>query len=88
LIVVVVPSAKEIEPDAVPEVTATPFTFTVAVGSTVVGVTVTEATALLTDVVYVVVVPTVPVLESAENGLSTMVLNEALLDGARVTVIE
>jgi hypothetical protein len=51
LIVVVVPSAKTIEPDAVPEVTATPFTVTVAVGSTVVGVTVTDATALLTDVV-------------------------------------
>jgi hypothetical protein len=38
------------EPDAVPEVTAVPLTVTVAVGSCVVGVTVTDATALPTDV--------------------------------------
>lgn len=49
--VVVVPSAKAMLPDAIPEVTATPFTFMVAVGSAAVGVTVTDAVALATDVV-------------------------------------
>ncbi len=45
------PTAKAILPDAVPEVTAAPFTFTVALASAVVGVTVTDVSALLTDVV-------------------------------------
>ena len=56
LMVVVVPSVKATGPDAVPEATGTPFTVTVALGSIVVGVTVTDATALPTDVVKVVVV--------------------------------
>jgi hypothetical protein len=88
LMVVAVPSAKATEPDAAPEVTATPFTVTVAFGSVVVGVTVTEATVLPTVVVYVVVLPTVPVLVSIERGVNVMELNEASLDGARVTAIE
>jgi hypothetical protein len=54
----------------------------------VVGVTVTEATVLPTVVVYVVVLPTVPVLVSIERGVNVMELNEASLDGARVTAIE
>ena len=84
----VAPSSKGTEPDAVPEVIVTPFTFIVAVLSAVVGVTVADDTALGTVVVYVVVVPVVPVLVSAEAGVSAMVLNKALLDCARVTVIE
>ena len=51
VMVVLAPSAKAIAPDAVPEITAAPFTVTFALGSTVVGVTVTDAVALLTDVV-------------------------------------
>ena len=85
LIVVVVPTAKAITPDAAPDVTATPFTFIVAVGSAAVGVTVTDAVALGTDVVYVVVVPTVPVLVSEEAGVSLITLSDALADAARVT---
>jgi hypothetical protein len=74
-------------PEAVPEATAIPFTVTVAVGSCTVGVTFTEAVAPLTDVVYVVMVPTVPVLVSVEAGVSVMAVSEALFDGTRVTVI-
>ena len=48
---VVAPSAKAIDPDAVPDVTAMPFTFTVALTSCVTGVTVTDAVAFTTDVV-------------------------------------
>ena len=51
VIAVTAPSAKAIDPDAVPEATATPFTFTVALTSCVTGVTVTDAVALTTDVV-------------------------------------
>lgn len=51
VMVVVVPAAKAITPDAVPDVTATPFTFMVAAGSVAVAVTVTDAVALTTDVV-------------------------------------
>ena len=43
VLIVVWPTAKAIGPDAVPEVTAVPLTVTVAVGSCVVGVTVTDA---------------------------------------------
>ena len=77
---VLLPAAKAILPDAVPDVTATPFTVTVASGSCVVGVTVTDEVALGTDVVYVVVVPVVPVLVSVETGVSAMWLSEAMLD--------
>jgi hypothetical protein len=63
---VLAPTASAMLPDAVPEVTATPFTFIVALASAVVGVTFTDAVALVTDVVYVVVVPTVPVFVSDE----------------------
>ena len=51
VMVVLAPSAKAIGPDAVPDVTAVPFTAIVAFGSCAVGVTVTEAVALTTDVV-------------------------------------
>ena len=85
--IVLEPIAKAMLPDAVPDVTATPFTFIVAVGSTVVAVTVTDAVALLTEVVYVVVVPTVPVLVSVDAGVSLIPLSKALPDRARVTVM-
>jgi hypothetical protein len=88
LIVVVASSVKATGPDAVPGVTAMPFTVTVASGSSVVGVTVTDAVALMTDVVYVTVVPTVPALTSADAGVNAMVLNEVLVDGGLVTIIE
>ena len=39
---VLTPTGKAMLPDAVPDVTATPFTVTVAVASCVVGVTVTD----------------------------------------------
>ena len=42
------PTTKGILADAVPELTAVPFTVTVAVASLVVGVTVIEVMALLT----------------------------------------
>jgi hypothetical protein len=52
LMVVVLPSApKEIAPDAVPDVTATPFTVIVALASCAVGVTVTDVVPLLAVVV-------------------------------------
>jgi hypothetical protein len=63
-----------------------PFTFIVALASAAVGVTFTEAVAFTTEVVYVVVLPTVPVLTSVETGVSATVA-EALLDGARVMAI-
>jgi len=43
------PTIKGIAADAEPDVTAVPFTVTVAVASTVVGVTVNEVTVLATD---------------------------------------
>ena len=45
------PTAKVILPDAVPEVTAIPFTATVALGSCVIGVTVTDDVAFGTAAV-------------------------------------
>ena len=45
VLMVLEPTAKAILPDAVPELTAMPFTFIVAVGSMVVAVTVTDAVA-------------------------------------------
>lgn len=81
------PFAKAIPPDAVPEVTGVPFTVTVALGSCVVGVTVTDVVMLLTVAVYVVVLPLVPVLVRAEGGVSAIVLSNALFDN-RVTTVE
>ena len=85
----VLPTAIAIAPDAVPEFTATPFTFIVAVGSCAVGVTVTDVVPGATVVVYVVVLPLVPVLVNAEAGVSFIALSIALVEGAAlVTVIE
>jgi hypothetical protein len=81
------PSVKATGPDAVPDVTAVPFTVIVALGSCEVGVTVTDAVALAAVVVNVVVLPLVPALMSVEAGVSAMMLSEALGDGARVTMI-
>ncbi len=77
---VFVPTAKGILAEAVPDITAVPLTVTVEVGTLVVGVTVTDATALLTDVVNVVILPDVPVLVSVEAGVNAMMLNEVLED--------
>ena len=51
---VLLPTAKEIFPDAVPEVTGTLFTVTVAVGSSTVGVTVIVEVAFTTFSVKIV----------------------------------
>ena len=45
VVMVFEPGANAIGPDAVPEATAVPFTFTVAVETTVVGVMVMDDTA-------------------------------------------
>ena len=82
MLIVFWPAAKAMLPDAVPEVTATPFTVIVAVASVAVGVTVTEAVPAPTDVVYVVVVPVVPVLVRAETGVSFIAFNVAMADRA------
>ena len=42
VVMVLVPCSKDILPDAVPDVTATPFTFTVAPATVTVGVTVMD----------------------------------------------
>ena len=76
------PAVSAMGPDAVPDVTATPFTVTVAPGSCVTGVTVTDAVPLPTDVVYVVVLPLVPALSSFEAGVSAMDANKGLMAGA------
>src|SRR5690349_19013065 len=47
------PTAKPIEPEALPLLTAVPFTLIVAFASDVVGVTVTDATPLATLSAYV-----------------------------------
>ena len=49
VVIVLGPATKAMLPDAAPEVTAAPFTVTEAVTSAVVGVTFTDAVALLTD---------------------------------------
>ena len=87
MVVAPTPTATGILADAAPEATTTPFTFIVALPFCAVGVTVTDVVALLTDVVYVVVVPTVPVLVSVEAGVSLMVLSWASFDNF-VTTIE
>ena len=51
VVIVVGPILSEIAPDGEPDVTGSPFIVTVAFGSVVVGVTVTEVTELATDVV-------------------------------------
>jgi hypothetical protein len=48
-LMVVVPTGVRILPEAVPGATVTPFTVTVAAGLVVVGVTVTDAVVLLTE---------------------------------------
>jgi hypothetical protein len=48
VVMVLAPTPKAMLPDAVPDVTATPFTFTVALASFTVGVMVTPVVALLT----------------------------------------
>lgn len=88
VIVVVAPSAKAIEPDSAPEATAVPSTVIVALASAAVGITVTDEIALPTDVVYVVVLPVVPVLVNTEEGFSFKVIKKGTLDGALVTAIE
>ncbi len=77
VMVVLVPSVKATGPDAVPDVTAAPFTVIVALGSCVTGVTVTDAVTLAAVVVYVVVLPLVPALMSVEAGVSAMMPREA-----------
>ena len=54
-VMVFTPTAKLIEPEAVPEVTEVPLTFTVAVESVTVGVTVIDVVALVTAIAYEVV---------------------------------
>jgi len=51
VLMVLGPTASAMLPDAIPELTTVPFTVTEAVASLVVGVTVTDAVALLTDAV-------------------------------------
>ena len=55
VVIVLLPPSKGRLADAVPEVTAVPLTVTVAVGSVVVGVIVTEVTELPKGSVYEVV---------------------------------
>ncbi len=56
------------------------LTFIVALVPIAVGVTVTDAVALLAVVVKVVVVPVVPVLVNVVAGVSLMELSRALFD--------
>ena len=49
VVIVFTPTANAMLPEAVPEVTAEPFTFTAAVALAVTGVRVTDVVALLTD---------------------------------------
>ena len=51
VVMVLLPTLKLIEPLALPDVTVVPFTFTVAVLSVTVGLTVKVATELVTDAV-------------------------------------
>ena len=51
VVIRLLPTFSAIAGDAAPDNTFVPFTVTVALGSLVVGVTVTEATELFTDVV-------------------------------------
>jgi hypothetical protein len=79
-----------IEPDALPEVTATPFILIVALGSTVVGVTVTDDTLLIIVSVYEIVVLTnagvnVP-LEIVNPERSVLLLEVADCDAEYVNV--
>ena len=86
VVMVVLPTGVAIAPEAVPDATTAPFTFIVAVASTLVGVTVTEPVVLLTVVVYEVVVPLVPVLVSAEAGVSLIELSTLLLDNLDIMI--
>ena len=51
IVIILLPTIKGMAADGVPEGTTTPLTLTVAVASLVVGVTVIDVVALLTDVV-------------------------------------
>ncbi len=51
VVIVFVPTLRLMEPEAVPDVTVVPFTFTVAVASLTVGVAVIVLTPLATEAV-------------------------------------
>lgn len=85
MVIVFEPTAKEIEPDAEPEVTEVPLTLTVAVLSVTVGVKVIDETEYATEALYepfaeVKVGESVPDDKPSEESVFT---DEA----ARVTVI-
>jgi hypothetical protein len=84
------PTLVVIDPDALPEVTVTLFTLIVALGSTVVGVTVTDDTLLIILSVYEIVVLTnagvnVP-LEIVNPERSVLLLEVADCDAEYVNV--
>ena len=87
-LMVFAPTAKAMLPDAVPDVTIAPFTVIVASEFCAVGVTVTDAVALTTDVVYVVVPPLVPVLVNVDAGVSINMLSKAFADAVLAMTIE
>ena len=86
VVMVLLPTARAIEPDAEPLVTVLPFTVTVAVASLVVGVTVMLAVALGTLAVYAIVPLAKAGLKVPE--LSVRLLSVASVDnGVRVKLI-
>ncbi len=85
VVIVLVPTLSAIALDATPEVTVVPLTFTVAVASVVVGVTLIDDVAFGTLAVYAVVPlanvgAKVPVDSASAESVAT-------LDAARVTVV-
>ena len=83
-VMVFVPTESEMAPEAEPEATVDPFTFTLAVASVTVGVTVNDAVALETETAYEVVADAkVGDREPAETSKAESV---ATADDARVTV--
>ena len=81
VVIVVVPLAlRGIFPEAVPDVVMVPFIVMVALASVVMAVCFTEVINGSTEVVYVVIVPTVPVLVSKAAGLMLMPLRVAILE--------
>lgn len=86
VVMVLAPVFKAMAPEELPESIVAPFTVTVAVGSAVVGITVTEVTVLATLAVYALV-------DAAKAGLRVPLLmvkpaRPAFADGARVTATE
>ena len=78
------PTDRAIEPEAEPEVTVVPFTFTLAVESVTVGVTVNDDVELPTETAYEVVAEAkVGDREPAETSKAESV---ATAEAARVTV--